>query len=113
DLAQFWPDGTSDADTLHVLPDDVAQVAIDRQPALPSAFFVDALANGHPVVRAHTLTVRLEGVDAPELHYRPPGSNAPVFRQAGAERAVLALRRRLAPRRVQRLRCEIVTAVAS
>src|SRR5262249_38625330 len=35
--------------------------------------------------------VRLQGVDAPELHYRPLVRAARVWRQPGAESAVLAL----------------------
>jgi endonuclease YncB( thermonuclease family) len=66
---QFWPLGTSDADTL--------RVALREKEALvfqgaPTQAFGGARVGNRPVLTARgELTVRLQGIDAPELHYRP------------------------------------------
>ncbi len=70
DVKQFWPDGKSDADTTKV----VLKVG-------PGAFkfngkstkaFAGAFISGDPVItKKGTVTIRLQGIDAPELHYRP------------------------------------------
>lgn len=119
DLSQFWPDGNSDADTTKI------KVRIDTASGFEFAAdgitFVRIAALETAKVRGETgtndvldtfktkpgrfLTVRLEGVDAPELHYRPkiPIKGLPdnarkpfndknaEFRQAGAETATASL----------------------
>src|SRR5690349_18217619 len=80
DLEQFWPDGESDADTSKV------KVTVDRQSFTFAAdgktfkqtkAFIDAAVRGasHDLVidKKSRITVRLQGVDAPELHYRAGG----------------------------------------
>jgi endonuclease YncB( thermonuclease family) len=84
DLAQFWPDGRSDADTAQIeigknafqfraSPSDGYRVTN----ALDDAIVFGADRSRHDAVTrkkdgtAH-VTVRFQGIDAPELHYRPP-----------------------------------------
>src|SRR5262245_6346608 len=79
DLNQFWPMGTSDADTTKILV-QVGQDAF-RFRAFPTApwkvthVFDDAIVVGQsekPAIDTRgRVTVRLQGIDAPELHYRP------------------------------------------
>ncbi len=64
--SQFWPEGSSDADTVKIL---VHQV---RYAGRPTRVFDDAIVMpiGKPPIDAlGRMTVRLEGIDAPELHY--------------------------------------------
>lgn len=78
DIAQFWPVGSSDADTSQMRVDVAGEVfrfrpnddapfqvthALDNARVKGSATY-DAIRNGK-------ITVRLQGMDAPELHYRP------------------------------------------
>lgn len=76
DVAQFWPTGESDADTSHVV------VAVDGFRFRPNAHtpfkathvFDTAHVRGtgsNPAVKNGAVTVRWQGIDAPELHYRP------------------------------------------
>jgi hypothetical protein len=78
DIAQFWPVGSSDADTSQIKVDVTGNAfrfrphddapfqvthALDKAKVKGSATY-DAIRNGK-------ITVRLQGMDAPELHYRP------------------------------------------
>ena len=76
DVAQFWPDGMSDADTMHVAV-DARSFAFARNATsrfVPTHAFADAVVRGRiaaPVVRPNgTIVVRLQGGDAPELHHQ-------------------------------------------
>jgi endonuclease YncB( thermonuclease family) len=80
DLSQFWPDGTSDTDTATVVVNtDGFEFSPD---ASPQAFrrtrvFDAAQLRGKNVIKAgRKLTVRIQGIDAPELHC-PPGVQRP------------------------------------
>jgi len=68
DPAQLWPEGTSDADTLRVR---LGEFTWRRRTVseLETAHVVGRVEK--PIVEAGVVHVRLEGVDAPELHYRP------------------------------------------
>ena len=68
--AQFWPHGTSDADTLRVVvAESRGGFVYDRR---PTRAFAGARIGSKAVVDARgAVTVRLQGIDAPELHYRP------------------------------------------
>lgn len=90
DLAQFWPNGTSDADT--------AKVVVGKNPftfrATPSDEYRvtnvldDAVVGGsvrRPAVTRKTakdgtstanVTIRFQGIDAPELHFIPPAAKS-------------------------------------
>jgi endonuclease YncB( thermonuclease family) len=112
-LSQFWPDGKSDADTAKVLVNLGAQ-AFQYRPVTGGAFrqthaFRHAKIKGKPVInKKNQITIRLQGIDAPELHYRAPalarsdGATAAQraaynqanreFRQCLAETGTVALR---------------------
>src|SRR5438105_765226 len=78
DVGQFWPKGTSDADTAVIL---VSVDAFQFQQAPGGNFktthaFEDALVHGRqgakaPIDAQGRVRVRLQGIDAPELHYQP------------------------------------------
>lgn len=80
DLTQFWPSGSSDADTTKILV-DVGPGAFQFRPS-PGATFqtTNAFTNATVIGRGRRsaidkkgrITIRLQGIDAPELHYRPP-----------------------------------------
>jgi endonuclease YncB( thermonuclease family) len=92
DTEQFWPKGTSDADTTKVVV-EIGDNAFRFQPHPELPFTVTNVFKGAKVRGTSNkaaidsngrITVRLQGIDAPELHYRPTG----LSRSAGpAERA--------------------------
>ncbi len=133
-LDQFWPVGTSDADTtkikVAVSPDAFRFRASPSEPFRPTHVFADAIVDGEsraPAIANGHITVRLQGIDAPELHYRPaaalpPGKRTPrqhtlylawnfEYRQYLAETAADALHGFLAQFNRNPLPCRIVTAV--
>jgi endonuclease YncB( thermonuclease family) len=63
DLKQFWPSGTSDGDTAHVVVD-----RFEYDGKLTKAFEGATVAR-KPVLHNGAVTVRWQGIDAPELHY--------------------------------------------
>lgn len=77
-LDQFWPSGSADADTAKILV-DVGPGAFRFRAAPGGTFgntraFDNATVVGRgrrPAIRNGQVTVRLQGIDAPELHYRP------------------------------------------
>jgi endonuclease YncB( thermonuclease family) len=82
DLSQFWPEGTADADTTKILV-AVGANAFRFRPTPADAFRVthafentEVVGTGRkaPISDKGIVTVRLQGVDAPELHYRPPAA---------------------------------------
>ncbi len=113
---QFWPDGKSDADTTKLLL-TVNSNSMRVKPA-GQTNFVNTLAyqdagilgavdenTGQrkitPIIKSNTMTIRLQRIDAPELHYRPDarGSEGALkgtglikdYRQHQAETAVVKL----------------------
>lgn len=79
DLDQFWPRGDSDADTVKVTAgrgnDAVRFRSHPTAAARVTHVFDDSIVRGRvrrPAIdNAGRLTVRLQGLDAPELHYQP------------------------------------------
>lgn len=83
DLSQFWPRGSADADTTKILV-DVGAGAFKFRPHPGAAFqttnaFDNATVVGKgrkPAIKRINgqgrITIRLQGIDATELHYRPP-----------------------------------------
>ena len=134
DLNQFWPIGESDADTVKVLlsgPDAFTfRSDFDSESRVTHAF-EGAVVKGKtstPAIKAGHVTIRLQGIDAPELHYRPI---APVinkirptpeqrsafnkvnknFRQKFGETATAELKNHLGKAGNSPLHCVIRTAV--
>lgn len=91
DIAQFWPVGTADADTtkikLEVNGNSFEYRKEGTRTFHPTTAFIGAVAKGQvskEVITTakktglQTITVRLQGVDAPELHYKAaPLKNSP------------------------------------
>ncbi len=79
DLTQFWPSGSSDADTTKILvdvrPGSFRYFAPGARRAQKLTCYDKAyvLERGKPkyVLRNGAIVVRVQGVDAPELHYSP------------------------------------------
>ena len=78
DVNQFWPTGRSDADTTKVIV-KVGGGAIQFRKDSSSPFqvthvFDNATVKGRttkPPIKNGQLTIRLQGIDATELHYQP------------------------------------------
>ena len=78
DLSQFWPNKRSDADTMHAVP--VGPIMFEAPGKAPKAVTVfkgawikqrkvkDKMVPV-PVLGASGFSIRVQGVDAPELHY--------------------------------------------
>jgi endonuclease YncB( thermonuclease family) len=148
DLTQFWPVGQSDADTTKILLDVSADaftfqahpgVAPRHTEVFVGAKIKGAQGNVKPAIDPNgRVTVRLQGIDAPELHYRPQSAlkdppKKPVhgiryrtpaqkqlylelnedYRQPMGETATVALRDHLLGRHADPLPCEVVSAVDS
>jgi len=78
DLTQFWPAGESDADTVKVLLSGADAFRFRANPGAPfkvTHAFDGATVKGKvskPAIdKSGRIIIRLQGVDAPELHYRP------------------------------------------
>lgn len=83
ELNQFWPESSSDADTTKIkliVGDDSFEYREEGSTSFKKTMvFKDAISKGQgsrPVIHTSaktgekTITVRLQGVDAPELHYQ-------------------------------------------
>jgi endonuclease YncB( thermonuclease family) len=79
DVSQFWPSGRSDADTTKVVlkvgPDAVKFRKNDNVPFQTTHVFENAKVKGRTgprdAIKNGKVTIRLQGIDAPELHYMP------------------------------------------
>jgi endonuclease YncB( thermonuclease family) len=93
DINQFWPNGTSDADTvkikLHPKKDSFEFKPDGENKFTKTMVFYSAISRGQgskPVISknkkdsSETITIRLQGIDAPELHFRA----APLNKKNGA-----------------------------
>ncbi len=74
---QFWPIGTSDADTVNLIVEvgkDSFAFAKGGKTFKTTKVFFGAISKGKgskPVIsKKNTITIRLQGIDAPELHYK-------------------------------------------
>lgn len=119
DLAQFWPDGEADADTSKVKVNvnrSSFSFAPDGKKFKKTDVYFGAFSQGaskkQVVDNQDRITVRLQGIDAPELHYRAAAlrrsdavsdakrekfnlENKPQRRQYWAETATVALAAKL------------------
>jgi endonuclease YncB( thermonuclease family) len=134
-IEQFWPEGESDADTtkIHV---EVGEDSF-RFKEHPGAEFHNTHAFDRARVRGRVtkpiinqksrITIRLQGVDAPELHYMPQAANKKneqtakqrklflewnhKYRQHFAEAATVALKTLLETEGEAALTCRVLTVV--
>jgi endonuclease YncB( thermonuclease family) len=135
DLAQFWPAGDSDADTMKVKLSGLNAFRFRPYPGAPlkvTHAFEGATVRGKvskPAIdKQGRVTIRLQGIDAPELHYRPTAptinGNKPSptqranfnaangnFRQYFGETATDALEKFLTKAGQSPIRCVVRTAV--
>lgn len=94
DLAQFWPSGESDADTVKVKLSGTSAFRVRAHPGSPFQIthaFEGATVRGKvskPAIdKQGRVTIRLQGIDAPELHYRPTAPTLKSKKPTPAERA--------------------------
>jgi len=135
DLNQFWPAGESDADTVKVLlsgPNAFKfRSAPSAAPRVTHAFdgaVVKGKLSKPAIDKNGRVTIRLQGIDAPELHYRPvaptinkikptPKQRAAFkeangnFRQEFGETATIELKNHLGTAGNSPIQCVIRTAV--
>jgi endonuclease YncB( thermonuclease family) len=135
DLAQFWPSGESDADTVKVVRSGPNAFRFTPHPGAQTKVthaFEGATVKGKisklAIDDKDRVTIRLQGIDAPELHYRPtaPTLNGKKpsteqrakfkaangnFRQHFGETATVALGSFLAKAGKSPLKCVVRTAV--
>ena len=137
DLAQFWPTGESDADTVKVQlaagggafrfrAEDGVQSKVTH--AFENGASVRGKASKQAIDNKQRVTIRLQGIDAPELHYRPvaptvnskkpsPKQRAAFkagngdFRQHFGETATVALAMFLSTAGASPIPCVVRTAV--
>jgi endonuclease YncB( thermonuclease family) len=127
-LSQFWPIGLSDADTAHI---KVEAVEWEKKGSTKQKVsFEHAIIHGRvtkPVLSKGKITVRLQGLDAPELHFRPTALVEAKqqsetarekflrwnfnFRQSLAEQSVLALKELLESTNQEEMPCWVETKV--
>lgn len=131
DVRQFWPEGGSDADTTKVVVDIGANAFQFRlHPGTPfqvTHAFDSATVKGtgaRPAIQNGQVVIRLQGIDAPELHYRPMASSKATasqkklwkqwnheFRQPLGEAATLALAAKLKERGAGAIPCRVESFV--
>lgn len=79
-LNQFWPTGSSDADTTKILVNlsgdafrfrAAPNIAYQTTQVFDNASVVGKAGRKKVIDNKNRITVRLQGIDAPELHYRP------------------------------------------
>jgi endonuclease YncB( thermonuclease family) len=134
ELDQFWPKGSADADTAKILvtvgPDSF-KFAADGETFKRTEAFFGASSRGKtskPVIdNKSRITARLQGIDAPELHYRASpiprktkisANKRAAFnaankerRQHWAESATVALAKKLSNFGQGQIKCEFVSFV--
>jgi endonuclease YncB( thermonuclease family) len=128
-VKQFWPEGRSDADTVTVELVPPAKKPFvfvnDAGKRQTTHAFDNAAIEGkfgqNPVIKGSVVrkvTVRLQGVDAPELHYQPtvPGTKGKglihPFRQSLGETCADALHDFVASFGQAEVPCVVTTAVS-
>jgi endonuclease YncB( thermonuclease family) len=130
---QFWPKGRSDADTASVgltiqnehsfvFVDDAGKRHITK--AFENAEVIGSHGRRSPVIKTskksgkRKVTIRMQGIDAPELHYQPFVREATgkgvvhPFRQSLGETSANALHAFVAQLGESQIPCEAVTVVS-
>jgi endonuclease YncB( thermonuclease family) len=119
DLSQFWPVSGSDADTASVVVDAQsfefapdATIPVFRR----TRVFEGAEIRGKKLIHSGKVIIRLQGVDAPELHFaamipkKNLTANGTKFWQLLGETATVALRAIL-PKTPSTSSCEVLTRI--
>ncbi len=125
DVTQFWPSGNSDADTVNVqVTPNSFEFSPDSNPKnfKVTKIFQSATVRGKgptpkPVIRNGKVTIRLQGVDAPELHFPPmlkgknlKGNNH-SYRQFFGETSTVKLGQFVRQFGAKTIPCQVVTSV--
>lgn len=137
ELGQFWPLGDSDADTTKIVltttTDSFRFRPFPGAPFRVTHAFENVTVGGRvrrrPIDDRGRLTIRLQGIDAPELHYQPAAAISPKdrtrtqdslykewnheYRQHLAETGTTRIHKLLARAGSGPLPCKVVTAVDS
>jgi len=118
DIRQFWPEGQSDADTVAVMANpngfEFTSDLKHHKSFKVTHVFDDAVVQGkerNPVLHNGKIKIRLEHLDAAELHYRAPVRGSEDYRQYFGETATTKLHDLLATSKQQPIPCEVRTAV--
>jgi len=119
DIDQFWPKKESDGDTVKVIVDqDGFKFSPDGKfdSLKVTHVFDDALVYGSdrelkPAVSKGKITVRLEHIDTPELHYMVPLRGTKNFRQYLGETAAMELHDLIGGEGQQMVPCVVRTAI--
>jgi endonuclease YncB( thermonuclease family) len=117
DVAQFWPENQSDGDTVKVTVDpDGFMFAPDGKPASlkTTHVFDHAVVHGavkKAAVSKGNITIRLEHIDAAELHYQASLKGTKNYRQYFGETAATQLHDLIAGAGQQLVPCEVRTAI--
>jgi endonuclease YncB( thermonuclease family) len=123
ELLQFWPGGLSDADTVKFTITKPATAFKFR--ASPGAAMVvthvfdnagmfetvQGKRKFKPLIRNGAITLRLQGIDAPELHVPPTVKGARDFREFQGETSTVGLGNQLKKGGKKVIQCQFVTAV--
>jgi endonuclease YncB( thermonuclease family) len=126
DLSQFWPTGGSDADTTKIILSVGANSFIytsaagtKRKTKVYLKAQYDDRGTLKPLLRnGNTVIVRLQGIDAPELHFRPTAIKGKKlagtglikdYRQHQGETATVRLAKFLKSFGASTLKCQFVT----
>lgn len=114
-LTQFWPKGESDADTAKVLlsPNSPFKFqAFPGSPSVPTNVFNGVTARGKAkkavIDKQNRVTVRFQGIDAPELHF-PPHQRRQHFGEFSTDKLLVFLQ----TFKQDPLPCRVVTQVNS
>jgi endonuclease YncB( thermonuclease family) len=116
DLSQFFPNGTSDGDTAHVV---LKRITFEGK--LTHVFegaHVRGRGSKDVIDKNKAITVRFQGIDAPELHFTPSVAKAKAkkpngdFRQSYGRAAAQALGKYLATLGTGAMKCRVVTEVS-
>jgi endonuclease YncB( thermonuclease family) len=129
DLNQFWPNsvekdgkvifGQSDADTIKISMDKKQGFLLQRHPYAScekTRVFNNVLISGNvqktPIDTKGQVTVRLQGIDAPELHYKPEIKNVKSLCQHFGQTAVFELHKMLSKYAMNnKIECVVKTIV--
>jgi endonuclease YncB( thermonuclease family) len=123
DVSQFWPTGESDGDTVKftIIEQKTAfkfRSSPGAKPVVTHAFAtagmfetVKGQKTFKPLIRNGAITLRLQGIDAPELHVPPRVKGGKDFREFQGETSTVALGDQLKKDKAI-IPCQFITAVS-